>query len=370
MVAHVNVNVTGKDRQTQGLEARLVVRRGDQFELDLTLEVSPGETLALLGPNGAGKSTTLSALAGIVPIEEGRITLDGAILDEPAAGIFVPPEKRSVGLVFQDYVLFPHLSVVDNVAFGPRSRGRSSRVARTRALDWLERLEIASLAHNRPAELSGGQAQRVALARALASEPALLLLDEPLAALDVTTHARLRRVLDEHLTAFEGPRVLISHDPTDAVLLADRIHVVENGRTIQIGTPDEMRRHPRTLYVADLAGSNLLKGVAEAGRVTLAGGHPLHIADTSSRGPVLVHIAPRVISLHPSEPHGSPRNTWSTTVTTVERLGDRVRVELGAPLPLTVEITPAAAEELHLSPGAGVWVAIKATEITSEPDIA
>ena len=350
-----------------GLDARLVVDRGDTFRLDLPLVIPPGRTVALLGPNGAGKSTAVAALAGIVPLAEGSITLGGAVLDDPASGVFVPPERRRIGVVFQDYLLFPHLDVAENVAFGMRSGGAGRAEAHRKAEEWIERVGLGGLGGRRPRDLSGGQAQRVALARALATEPELLLLDEPLAALDVSTRAELRHTLGEHLSAFDGPRLLITHDPVEAFVLADEIHVIEGGVVTQVGVADDIRLRPRTPYAADLAGSNLLTGTA-AGGVVETGTFPLHIVDSSLRGPVLVTIRPAAISVHRRRPEGSPRNVWETVVAHVEDLGERARVRIGPPLPLTVEITAAAARALELAEGTAVWVAVKSTEIGVEAD--
>ncbi len=349
-----------------GLDASVRLSRG-AFRIDVDLAIPPGRTVALLGPNGAGKSTVVAALAGLIPLDEGRVVLSAATLDDPASGVFVAPEERRVGVVFQDYLLFPHLSVLDNVAFGLRSRMDRTQ-ARQGARRWLERLELGGLESVRPGELSGGQAQRVALARALATEPELLLLDEPLAALDVTTRLGLRRTLGEHLGSFAGPRLLITHDSTEAFLLADEILIIEGGVVSQSGSADDIRLRPRTPYAADLAGSNLVAGIAEGGAVD-TGSHLLHIADLTVAGPVLVTIRPSAITLHRQRPEGSPRNTWSTTVDLIEHLGERVRVRIGAPLALTAEITEAAAVELSLQRGSQVWIAIKATEIGVEPDI-
>jgi len=346
-----------------GLEGRFRVRRGE-FRLDLTLSIPPGQTVALLGPNGAGKSTAVESIAGLLPIESGRIGLAGVTLDEPAAGRFVPPDQRQIGVVFQDQLLFPNMTVIENVAFGLRSRRLSTRQAMARAGEWLERVGLSGMAGRSPGELSGGEAQRVALARALVIEPDLLLLDEPLSALDVTTRARLRRVLAEHLARYPGPRLLITHDPTDALLLAEEIHVLEGGRVTQSGTADDIRLRPRTRYAADLAGSNLFVGVASGGQVAL-GAHRLHVP-SRAEGEVLVTIRPSAISVHRAQPEGSPRNTWPTQIELIERLGERVRLRTGPPLTLTVEITEEATAALGLVEGDEVWVAIKATEIGVE----
>lgn len=346
-----------------GLDTKIVVSRGEEFSLEMVLAIRPGHTVALLGPNGAGKSTAVAAIAGLLPIDRGHIRLGDQVLDDPVADVFVPPERRDVSVVFQDYLLFPHLTVLDNVAFGLRSTGTGKSEARRAARAWLDDLDIGELAAAMPTDLSGGEAQRAAIARALVTRPRLLLLDEPLAALDVTTRARLRRLLADHLDRFPGPRLLITHEPTEAFLLADEIYVLEEGRITQVGTAEDIRLRPRTQYIADLAGANLLTGRATTGMVTVSG-FELHAADTRLQGPVLVTIHPRAISVHRRQPEGSPRNTWPTTVTSLEHYGDRVRLQTGKPLPLTAEITPGAAEALALNEGAAIWLSIKATEVS------
>lgn len=350
-----------------GLDARMVVTRSESFRLDIDLSIPPGSTVALLGPNGAGKSTAVQALAGLLPLDQGRITLEGRVLDEPDARVFVAPEERGVGVVFQDYLLFPHLSVLENMAFGLRARRERRDHALARARSWLESLGLSGMASRRPGDLSGGQAQRVALGRALATEPRLLLLDEPLAALDVTTRVELRRVLADHLDAFSGPRLLITHDPTEAFLLADQVHVVEDGRVTQVGTADDIRLRPRTRYAADLAGSNLVQGTADDGSVVVDG-HRLHIADHDITGPVVMTVHPTAISVHKTRPEGSQRNVWRTRIDRLEAMGDRVRLLTAMPLPLTVEVTAGAADALRLAEGSEIWLAIKATEIRVEGD--
>jgi len=350
-----------------GLAVDFTVLRSERFQLTLRLEIPAGATVALLGPNGAGKSTAVAAIAGLVPIDTGNVALNRTVLDNPALGVFIAAEDRNVGVVFQDYLLFPHLSVLGNVAFGLRSRRVPRAQAYARARDWLGRLGLDGLERRKPGDLSGGQAQRVALARALVGDPHLLLLDEPLSALDVTTRAELRHTLAEHLDAFAGPRLLITHDPTEAFLLADEIHVLEEGTVTQHGDADDIRLRPRTRYAADLAGSNLIRGTAAGGLVD-TGMHTVHIADPQAGGEVLLTIPPTAVAVHKTRPEGSPRNIWRTTVARMERLGTRVRLRTGPPLPLTVELTEAARAEMALDNGTLVWVAVKATEIGVQPD--
>lgn len=345
----------------RGLEAGFEVNRGGGFHLRLSLSIPPGETVALLGPNGAGKTTAVSAIAGLLPIDQGTIRLADRVLDDPAMGTFVQPEERRIGVVFQDYLLFPHLNAIDNIAFGLRSQGIGRDTARARAKDWLQRLGLGALAGSRPVEVSGGQAQQIALARALISEPDMLLLDEPLAALDITTRSQLRRALAQHLEAFSGPRLVITHDAAEAFLLADHIHVIEEGTLTQSGTPEEILLRPRTAYAADLVGSNLLTGWASQRQVDL-GAHTLHIA-SPVEGEVILTIRPNAISVHRKPPEGSARNVWPTRIEGLERLGERVRIRTGPPLPLTAEVTFEGASELRLAEGEEIWLSVKATEI-------
>lgn len=351
----------------QGLEAHIVRRRGE-FELDMTLDLEPGTTTAVVGPNGSGKTTAVEVLAGLQALDAGVVRLDGRVLDDPAQGRFVPPEQRNIGVVFQDHLLFDHFDAQANVAFGLVARGVPKRTAVARARHLLEVVGLADVADLAPQDLSGGQAQRVALARALAIEPDLLLLDEPLAAVDVATRAQLRRVIGEHLHRFAGPRLMITHDPTDALVLAERIVVLEHGRITQDGSPEDIRQHPATPYVAALAGVNLLVGDNRDGEINLVDhGHVLQTSDTHTVGPVLVTIHPTAVALHSTQPHGSPRNVWETVVGVVEPLGETVRVTLGDPLGISVDVTPAAAAGMALRPGSAVWASVKATEVVVRP---
>jgi molybdate transport system ATP-binding protein len=375
-----------------GLSIRAIVERGE-FCLDVEFTAAPGEVVAVLGPNGAGKTTLLRTIAGLTALTSGRIGLDGDVFDDVEAGTFRSADRRPIGLVFQNYRLFPHLSVRENVAFGPRSQHVDRREARRLADRWLDRFGLADFAARKPGALSGGQAQRVALARALAGEPGLLLLDEPLAALDAQTRLEVRAELRRHLADFAGPTLLITHDPLDAMVLADRLLVIEDGRVVQQGTPAEVARRPYTKYVAQLVGLNLYRGRQAGAQIQLEDGGLLHaaftppaappIAQPKSRSasspeqtedeptsvPVLVAIRPSAIALHTARPeHGSPRNVWAGHVVGLESLTDRIRVQVAASPAALVDVTTDAVAELKLMYGTEVWLSAKATDIDIYPD--
>jgi molybdate transport system ATP-binding protein len=347
------------------LDAEVHARAG-AFEIDIELAAAPHETVAVLGPNGAGKTTLLAVLAGLVPLSRGRVALFDEVLDEPTARTWVPPERRPVALVFQHYLLFPHLTALDNVAFGLRARGKKRNEARHQAAVWLGRMGLGDRAGARPHQLSGGQAQRVALARALAVEPALLLLDEPLAALDVGTRSELRRDLRSHLATFPGVRVLVTHDPLEAMVLADHLIVLEGGKVVQTGTAADLAARPRSSYVAELVGTNLFHGTARDSRIALTGGAQL-VAATSIVGEVLALVHPHAIALHREAPRGSARNVWPGKARSIEPAADRLRIRVDGPLAVVAEVTRAAQAELGISEGDEVWVSIKATEVEVYP---
>ena len=341
------------------LTASVRVRRG-RLDLDVDLQVADGEVLAVLGPNGAGKSTLLRVLAGLLAPEEAHVVVDGKVWDDGA--VHVPAHRRRLGMVFQDHLLFPHLSVVDNVAFGLRTRGVRRHAARGVAERWLERVGIADLGDRRPGALSGGQAQRAALARALVGDPALLLLDEPLSALDARTRLTVRAELRRHLADYGGSTVLVTHDPVDAMALADRVVVVEEGSVVQTGTPADVSRHPRTDYVARLVGLSLLPGTAEGRTVRLDAGGVVAVADEAS-GPVFAAVRPESVAVYLSRPEGSPRNVWPALLAGATPHGTSVRCELAGEVPLVADVTATAFAELGLVPGAQVWAVVKASEI-------
>ncbi|WP_149184290.1 ABC transporter permease [Streptomyces sp. TRM49041] len=335
----------------------------------LDLDVPAGTTVAVVGPNGAGKTTLLRALLGLTP----RATVTSLRLDgRELAG--VPPHRRGIAWVPQDGALFPHLSALANTAYGLRAQGVSRSHARVEAQKRLDRLGVGHLAHRRPGELSGGQAQRVALARALAARPRLLLLDEPLAALDQTTRARVRHALRQHLAGFPGVCLIVTHDPVEAVSLADRVLVLEEGGLVQYASPAEVARHPRSPWVARMLGRNAWPGTVRDGGLDVAGGARLVTAADPSPAegtPALAVVPPEAVSLHGVRPSGSPRNVWRGTVRELTAHGARLRVLVsgapGAPDDVVAEVTPAAAADLGLVEDAEVWVSVKATEVTVVP---
>jgi len=340
--------------------------RLDRLSLDAELVVDAGAVVALLGPNGAGKSTVLGALAGLLKLAGGRVELDGIVLEEPAKHVRVVPEKRLIGLMFQDYLLFPHLSALENVAFGPRAHGMDKNQARSKAQAALDRLGLTAVAAAKPGNMSGGQQQRVAMARAMVTEPRLLLLDEPLAALDVSTKTDVRRQLRSVLRDSHAANVMVTHDLLDAVALADRMVVIENGGIIQAGTPAEVTARPRSAYVADLVGVNLLRGVARGRMIELDGGGQL-LTETAESGSVLAVIQPSAVSVHRARPEVAAEtrtNLWAGRVGAVDLLGDRVRVRVDGSPSITAEVPPSAVDALRLDDGGELWAVASAADVS------
>jgi molybdate transport system ATP-binding protein len=355
---------------TNELNARIVTGRGD-FDVDVSLHVEAGCTAALLGPNGSGKSTVVSAIAGVVPLRAGTVTVGEEVWEQPAQRKRLPPQRRSVGVVFQGLLLFPSLSVVDNVAYGIVAAGESRRRARSDVKELMDELDIVHLADRRPHQLSGGQAQRVALARALATKPRVLLLDEPMSALDIESRAEARRKLRRTLSAFSGAVILVTHDPLEAMSLADRVVIVEHGRVTQEGTQTEITRRPRSPYVASLAGTNFLEGhvVSKNGHWSFenAGGR-LSVAAQGAEGHAFAVVHPRAVTLHASPPaRSSARNVLSGRVVALELLGDRARVALATSPELVGEVTAEAVDALGLEEGHLAWASIKSTQIEVYP---
>jgi molybdate transport system ATP-binding protein len=322
------------------------------FGASVDLTVEPGATFALVGPSGAGKTTVLRVVAGLLRPRSGHVVLDGEVWLDTAAGICLEPDRRSIGLVFQEYALFPHLSVEGNVGFGGRER----------VADLLGRFRIAHLADAKPAELSGGERQRVALARALAREPAVLLLDEPMAALDAHTRAGVRAELQELLRDLALPTILVTHDFEDAAALADRVGVIAEGRILQVGAPDELVAAPSDAFVASFTGGNLLHGFARPTReglteVVLDGGAVVFSTDRAE-GRVGVVVYPWEVSIAHATAADSALNHVSAPIASLTTIGNRVRVRVG---PLVGEVTSTSAERLGLERGQVVVASFKAT---------
>ncbi len=329
-------------------------------DVEVAFEVAEGETVAILGPNGAGKSTTLDVLGGLLRPDAGRVVLDGEELTGEVR--WVAPHARRTALLAQDPLLFPHLSVLENVAFGPRSRGAGRAAARATATTWLAEVGATELAGRRPAQLSGGQAQRIAVARALAADPRLLLLDEPMAALDIAVAPALRQLLRTVLA--DRTAVIVTHHVLDALLLADRVVVLEAGRVVEQGPAGVVLSRPRSAFAARFAGLNLVSGVATPdgvrrpdGSVLL--GTPAQPAPDHGSEAVAV-FRPSSVAVHREPPGGSPRNVLAVRVDELEPLGDLVRVRAGD---LAADVTVAAVAELGLAPGNEVSFVVKATEV-------
>jgi len=334
-------------------------------DVEAAVEVADGETLALLGPNGSGKSTLLGVIAGLLRPDVGRVMLDGEVLTDVGpgrSGRMVPPHARRTALLGQDALLFPHLDALENVAFGPRSAGTSRGSARAEAQRWLDEVGVGELAGRRPAQLSGGQAQRVAVARALAADPRVLLLDEPMAALDVAVQPALRQVLRRVLA--DRTAVVVTHDPLDALLLADRVVVLEDGRVAEDGPSREVLSRPRSTFAARLAGLNLVRGTWRGGAVRAEGidVHGLVAGPAPADGDAAIAaFRPQAVAVYREQVHGSPRNAYPVTVTDVEPRADVVRVHAGD---LAADVTVQAAADLELAPGSRVTFTVKATEVT------
>jgi molybdate transport system ATP-binding protein len=354
------------------LSVDLTSRRGG-FSLEAAFDQPAPSTLALVGENGAGKTTLLRLIAGLEKIERGRVTFDSAIWSDAAAGVHVPAGRRGVGWVPQDYALFPHLDALANVAFGLRARGIPVKSAREKAQAALTRLGVERLATRRPGELSGGQQQRVALARALVLEPRLLLLDEPLAALDARTRGEVRALLTGLLADYPGVTVIVTHHAVEAMMLADRIAVLEQGRITQLGVAAELVRHPRSAYVAALMGVNLLRGVRHGaepdGMATFAAGSAqLTVPDAPGEGAMFAVVDPRDVTISITRPEGSARNVLEGEVLEVVPelpAGERVRVAISSDPPLVAEVTRGSAVALGLVPGQRVFATFKATGVTT-----
>jgi molybdate transport system ATP-binding protein len=352
------------------LETDGLCGRRDGFAVTATLRVEAGDTIALVGPNGSGKSTLVWLLAGLERAASGRAALDGVVLDDVGMGMHVAPHERPVGVMFQDLLLFPNLTCLENVAFPLRARGMPARRARERAAELLQRLGIPDKASARPVSLSGGEAQRVALARALVHGPRLLLLDEPLSALDLPARVGTRELLRRELDSFEGVRIVVTHDPVEAMVLADRIVVLEAGRVTQTGTPDQIRAAPRTPYVAELVGTNLFRGTLrriDAGAVAISTAEGDIVAAVPTAWmpseDVLAIVRASDVAVHATPPTGSARNVLRGPISSIWVEGERARIRVASAPPVLADVTLASVGRLGLRPGADVWVSFKAVEV-------
>jgi molybdate transport system ATP-binding protein len=346
----------------------------DERGIALELQVRPGEVVALLGANGAGKSTLLSLIAGLLRPDSGRITLDDHVLVDVERQVWVPPHRRAVVLLAQQALLFPHLSAIVNVAFGPRSKGSSRNAAKAEAARWLEAVDAGEFADRRPAQLSGGQAQRIAIARALAADPAVLLLDEPMAALDVAVAPALRQLLRKVLRDTGRTALLVTHDLIDAMSLADRVVVLDGGRIVEDGSTRTVLTEPRSPFAARIAGVDLIAGTAdEHGLVTADGVKIQGMRDpTCVPGEHAVAVfSPAAVAVHLGSPTGSPRNHFLVTIGEIEPRGELIRLHAtdiaGGTGGLIADITAASAADLELVPGKQVHYAVKATEVQIYP---
>ena len=343
------------------VKALIGVTTGD-FSIEAKLECNASETVALLGPNGSGKTTLLRAIAGLQPLTSGFVQIDGEPVDDPARNFFEPPERRRIAMVFQDHVLFPHLTVRKNIAFGAKNFRMPPR-----AVDhWLEVFDLMSLADRKPRELSGGQAQRVALARALITEPRSLLLDEPLSALDVTQKKLVRSELSGYLRTFTRGTILVTHDPLDAFVLADRVVVLEEGAITHSGPIHVVASNPQTLYARTMLDTNVLRGQAQDSVIQCDGGGELFTTYPGC-GPVVAVIRPQAVSLHRTQPEGSPRNVWRTKVQQCIAQPDHMRVLLQGPPAITAAVTHDSAVDLQLDADVEIFATLKAVDIDVHP---
>jgi molybdate transport system ATP-binding protein len=357
-----SVSSAARDANALAVDARIAARG-----FDVSVHVAAGETVAVLGPNGAGKSTLLGLIAGLVGPGDGSATLSGRTLFDTGGGVLVPPHARGVALLAQEALLFPHLSVLDNVAFGPRSTGSSARDSRATARAWLDEVDAADLAARRPATLSGGQAQRVAVARALAADPELLLLDEPFSALDVSAAPALRRLLRRVLA--DRTVILVTHDVLDALMLADRVLVMRDGHVVEQGPTRRVLTQPRTRFTADLASLNLLTGVRTATGLLVDGAGEL-FADDDPAAPVAVGepaalaVRPSSVTVATTAPAGSGVNVMAGSILDLEPHGDLIRVRSER---IAADVAPQAIVDADLAPGAPAFFVFDPSVATLYP---
>ena len=340
--------------------------RIDDRGIDVALQLADGEKVAILGPNGAGKSSVLAAIAGLIRPDSGFATLGGTTLFDvgrrESPTVWRAPHDRGTALLAQDPLLFPHLNVLENVAFAPRSTGSSRHTARATARHLLGEVDALHFEKRKPAQLSGGQAQRIAVARALAAGPRLLLLDEPMSALDVAIVPPLRQMLRRVLKGRSA--IIVTHDVLDALLLADRVIVIEDGHVVENGPTQEVLGHPRSPFAAQIAGLNMVSGLASGNTVRNESGTSIEgiatgiIADNEAAVAV---FSPSAVSVHLTPPGGSPRNVIAAIITEIEPMGDRMRIRTGL---FNADITAPSVAALDLMPGTEVLLVVKANEVS------
>ena len=339
------------------LDARVILNR-DSLTLDVELQLQHGEVIAVLGPNGAGKTSLLHALLGWLELESGWIMVDGEVIDSPDTDSYVPPQHRPFGMVFQDGLLFPHMSVEKNILFGAGKDFNLKPLA--------ESLQASELLAKFPSELSAGERQRAAIARSLAARPKVLFLDEPFSALDIQGKRRGRSLLKEALAIGVSGCLIVTHDLVDAFTLADRVMIIEGGKLTQFDVPDRIRSRPGSEWIADLVGWNYYEGIGEGSVVTLPHGTTIFTAQDDLDGPTSISINPASVSIFKSQPSGSPRNSWLSSIQNIEILDGRARVSLVGEIDICADITTAAANELRQSISSEVWVSVKATEVDTQ----
>ena len=339
------------------LDARVILNR-DSLTLDVELQLQHGEVIAVLGPNGAGKTSLLHALLGWLELESGWIMVNGEVIDSPDTDSYVPPQHRPFGMVFQDGLLFPHMSVEKNILFGAGKDFNLKPLA--------ESLQANELLAKFPSELSAGERQRAAIARSLAARPKVLFLDEPFSALDIQGKRRGRSLLKEALAIGVSGCLMVTHDLVDAFTLADRVMIIEGGKLTQFDVPDRIRSRPGSEWIADLVGWNYYEGIGEGSVVTLPHGTTIFTAEDDLDGPTSISINPASVSIFKSQPSGSPRNSWLCSIQNIEILGGRARVSLVGEIDICADITTVAANELRQSISSEVWVSVKATEVDTQ----
>ncbi len=337
-----------------------------EFELRIAFTVRAGETLVIIGPSGSGKTSILSQIAGLFDPDEGRIAVGDRVLFDSARRLSIPPERRHLGYVLQDYALFPHMTVLRNIEYGMEARGMSRDEIARRATDAMRMLSITHLAGVRPDRISGGEQQRVALARAIAAGGQALLLDEPLAALDTQIRQNARGDLRRVIRSIGLPAVFVTHDYVDALAFGDQICVLDRGAVVQMGPQEDLLLRPKSRFVADFMGANFLRGTAQPPRdgvskVLVDGVEVAAVLD--GPGEVFLAFSPADVTLSAEPPAGSAQNAFPARVTALLQLGSRIRVDLDAGFPLLAELTPDSLARLHLEIGSHVYASFKATAI-------